>query len=335
MVNRVLHFFRPRCLGFRGFLLSAGVVAAVATTATLAAQGTEPGGPLQLVSSTYCEDECCEEEEDERKCYGPCCCQERGTLLQWSYGTSFSGGPDLEEPLVTDRPDFTESSVTVGRGVAQLEAGYTYLYDTEAGTSVKTHSYPEMLWRIGMLAEWFELRIGWNYLEETTTVAGAPMSVRGSDDLLVGGKFALTPQECLLPEMALIVQMTVPSGTTGISAEEVLPGVNWLYSWEVNDYLSIAGSSQGFRSVDDTGEFHFVFAQSMSAAVSLTETVGAYAEWFALFPSGAATAPTEHFFNGGFTYLVNNDIQLDVRAGTGLNSAATDYFAGTGFSVRF
>ena len=39
----------------------------------------------------------------------------RKTLLQWSYGTSFEGGPDLYEPLVTDRPDFTESSVTALR----------------------------------------------------------------------------------------------------------------------------------------------------------------------------------------------------------------------------
>ena len=65
----------------------------------------------------------------------PCLCQPRGTLLQWSYGTSFSGGPDREAPLVTDRPDFTEASVTVGRGVTQLEMGYLYVNDRGPGTS--------------------------------------------------------------------------------------------------------------------------------------------------------------------------------------------------------
>ncbi|HUE70669.1 MAG TPA: hypothetical protein VMP01_07245, partial [Pirellulaceae bacterium] len=50
---------------------------------------------------------------------GAQCCSP-GTLFQWSYGNSFSGGPNLDEPLVTDRPDFTEASSTVGRGVLQL-----------------------------------------------------------------------------------------------------------------------------------------------------------------------------------------------------------------------
>src|SRR5262245_53064759 len=63
----------------------------------------------------YFGDDC--PQEDESVSYGPCPCVPRKTLFQWSYGTSFSGGPNLDEPLVTDRPDFTEASVTVGRGV--------------------------------------------------------------------------------------------------------------------------------------------------------------------------------------------------------------------------
>jgi len=62
---------------------------------------------------------------------------------------------------------------------------------------------------------------------------------------------------------------------------------------------------------------------------------GAYTEWFAVFPDSADTQQTEHYFNGGFTYLISNDIQWDVRAGTGLNDAADDFFVGTGVSIRF
>jgi hypothetical protein len=75
-------------------------------------------------------------------------------------------------------------------------------------------------------------------------------------------------------------------------------------------------------------------AQSWTVGASLTEELGAYAEWFALIPSGADTARTEHFLNGGFTYLINDDMQFDIRAGVGLNDAAADYFLGTGFSIR-
>src|SRR5688572_5047194 len=66
--------------------------------------------------------ECCPSEDDEKRNYGPCADEPRKTLMQWSYGTSFEGGPPgPDEPLATDRPDFTEASVTVGRGVVQLE----------------------------------------------------------------------------------------------------------------------------------------------------------------------------------------------------------------------
>ena len=49
-----------------------------------------------------------------------------------------------EEPLVTDRPDFTESSSSLGKGYLQLESGFTFV-EFEAGTDVST--VPEILAR--------------------------------------------------------------------------------------------------------------------------------------------------------------------------------------------
>ena len=265
-----------------------------------------------------------------------CSCWDRGTLMQWSYGTSFSGGPDREAPLVTDRPDFTEASSTVGRGVVQLEVGYTYVYDNDGTNGVRTHSFPEALARIGVFAEWLELRIAWNYSEETTRTAGAVTgTARGAEDLYLGFKIGLTPQEGLLPEMAIIPQMNVPTGSGGVSDRQVLPGFNWIYGWELNDWLSAAGSTQFNRRVDGTsGDNYTEWAQSWTFGYSLTEKLGGYTEWFALFPTAATTELPQYYFNGGFTYLINNDLQFDIRGGVGLNNAADDYFLGTGFSIR-
>jgi hypothetical protein len=54
-----------------------------------------------------------------------------------------------------------------------------------------------------------------------------------------------------------------------------------------------------------------------------------------LAPCSADTNHTEHYFNGGFSLRLTNDIQWDFRAGVGLNDAADDFFTGTGLSVRF
>jgi hypothetical protein len=60
---------------------------------------------------------------------------ERKTLLAWPGENGTQGGPPgLDEPLASDRPDFTESSSTVGRGIWQLESGYTFIEDRAGGT---------------------------------------------------------------------------------------------------------------------------------------------------------------------------------------------------------
>ncbi len=273
--------------------------------------------------------------EDQQCSHGRHECQPWGTLFQWRYGTSFSGGPDLDAPLVTDRPDFTEASSTVGLGVAQIEFGYTYIHDNSGGLSTHTQSFGEPLVRVGIFADWLEFRIAVFPMKDRTITQGISETVAGADEIYLGFKIALTPQEGILPEMALIPQMNVPSGSGAFTSGSVEPGLNWIYAWEVNDFISTGGSTQGNRRIDDTGNAYLEMAQSWTVAYTLSEKVGAYTEWFALIPSGADTARTEHYADGGFTYLLSNDVQFDIRAGMGLNEAAADIFVGTGLSIRF
>jgi hypothetical protein len=253
-----------------------------------------------------------------------------------SYNNSFGGGPDLDAPLVTDRPDFTEASSTVGLGVSQVEFGYTYIYNADDGTTERTQSLGEPLLRYGIFANWLEFRINLFPVDRRLTTAGRSNSTAGTEDLYLGVKIGLTPQECFLPEMALIPQMFVPTGSNAFSNDQVLPGVNWIYSWEINDFISTAGSTQINRRIDSvTGREFTRIAQSWTVAYSLSDNLGAYTEWFVRAPHSADTEGTPHVFNAGFTYLINDDIQFDIRYGKGLNHVAADYFVGTGLSIRF
>jgi hypothetical protein len=266
----------------------------------------------------------------------PASADSRGTLLQWGSGPRVDGGPDLSEPLVTDRPDFTEASVTVGMGVVQIESGYTFTYNDDGDGVTQEHSYPESLFRIGMFADWFELRLGWNYGDSAETVfGGTDSSLAGAEDLYIGSKLALTPQSGCLPETGLIIQGTVPSGSSAFTAHEVLPGVNFLYGWDVNDFFSVGGSTQANRAIDDNGEdFYVEFAQSLTTGYGWTDELGSYAEWYMFAPAGAETAQNQQYFNTGVTYLISDNIQWDIRAGVGLNEAADDFFTGSGLSIR-
>ena len=260
-----------------------------------------------------------------------------------------------EEPdvIVTDRPDFTEASSTVGRGRVQLEAGYTFTRDRTNGERFSSHSYPEALLRVGMFADWFEFRLGQNFGTERTTLPdGTRTTGSGADDLYLGVKLGLTEQKAWRPEVALVLQMTVPSGSRDFSAREVLPGINLLYGWDViKDRVSVGGSTQANRVRGDfalpdfmgleqavTGRHSYLLlAQSLTVNYTLTEKLGAYTEWFAFFPDSAIGPEVgpEHYLDGGFTYKVTPAFQLDIRAGVGLNRHAADFFAGSGFAVKY
>ncbi len=259
-----------------------------------------------------------------------------GTLLSWRYGEGNTGGPDLDAPLVTDRPDFTEASSTVGRGVLQIEFGYTLIIDDEPGLKQRTQSAGEPLLRWGIGADWLELRLALLPVHQRTDDGTGWRSIGGTEDLYLGTKIALTSQECHWPETALIVQSTVPTGSNQLTNNDVLPGVNLLYSWELNESVALGGSTQANRAVDGgSGEAYSEIAQSATVVLGLSDEIGMFTEWFAMFPNGADTAQVEHYLDGGFTFLLSNDVQFDVRAGYGMNRAANDFFAGAGLSIRF
>jgi hypothetical protein len=261
------------------------------------------------------------------------------TLLHWNSSAEMTGGsPGWDEPLASDRPDFTEASSTVGRGVSQIEMGYTFSYDDDGtGSRLESHSYPEILFRQGFVWDWLELRFGTNFASETQRISAAPFSLtdQGAEDLYAGVKLGLTPQQGVFPEMSLVPQMSVPVGSV-FSAGQILPGVNWLYGWDVNDFISMGASTQVNVAIDDLSDDEYLeFAQSWTIGYSLLENVSAYTEWFMITPAGAESARTEHYVDGGLTYRWSNNLQFDVRAGKGISAASTDVFTGAGAVVRF
>jgi hypothetical protein len=257
------------------------------------------------------------------------------TLFSW-------GAREIEEdasdsPIVTDRPHFSEASSLVGLGRWQIETGYTYYGDRNNGVQTGTSSLPETLLRIGILAEWFELRIATNFINSKTRFAGTQDSNGGFDDLYLGAKLAFFEQKGWLPEVALFPQTRVPVGQRELTDNAWLPGFNLAYSWVINEWLELECNTQLNRRRDDTGTFYAEFTQTANLEYQLSEKLGAFTEWFGFMPNGAnaSSAGPQHYFHAGFVYLITPNLQYDIHAATGLNKHADDYFAGTGLSARF
>ncbi len=243
--------------------------------------------------------------------------------------------PEDAKRLDPDRPHFPEASTTVGRGRVVLESGYTF---SEKRFSFFSHSYPEAVLRVGMFSDWFEVRIGQNFLSEQQTAAGSRTSATGAQDLYLGVKVALIEQKQYLPGIALIPQMTVPTGSRAVTAGRVLPGLNVDCAWEVIDHVFNIELLVATNSVrDDIHRSHVELETGLTGALNVTPKLETFVEWDAFYPVGVADPGIgpRHYAVGGFVYFITKNLAVDIRAGVGLNGRANDVLAGTGFAVRY
>lgn len=230
-------------------------------------------------------------------------------------------------PVVTDRPDFTESTLTIAPGHVQVEAGSTY---SEEGDLAST-SVGELFTRIG-IASRMELRLVGNSLVYQR-LAGAP-GRWGREDATLGAKLRLldapeTPS--WTPALSVIVGASLPSGTSELRAPHAQPEVKLLASWSINDRVSFSSNANYARPSDRTGSVD-EYSGSASFGFTLTERVGAYTEAFGFFPR---QGPSRQFFNVGSTLLLSPDLQLDARVGAGPSTKSGDYFVGVGLVRRW
>lgn len=238
-----------------------------------------------------------------------------------------TGIAPAQEPLVTDRPDFTESPVTVDPGRFQLEAGYTF---TDSGR-VESHTLGEALVRIG-LGERTELRLGLPSYESIDT---GRRDLSGFGDPFVGVKLRLTPERAAerAPVAAILVSTTLPAGSSELREPHPQPGAIFAVGWSLTDLYSL-GANVGLAYASDGGDQFTEITGSLAAGRSLGPEgdTGVFLEYFFVAPGeGRENA---HFVDTGVTRLFGPDFQLDLRIGIGLNSAADDLFAGAGFAWR-
>ena len=243
------------------------------------------------------------------------------------------------ERIETERHDFTQSTTVVGRGVTQLEFGYSFFQNSNEAEIEDSHATPELLIRYG-LTDRLEFRIRynevWQFGEEDRS---------GSEDIHLAFKVRTTEQFNLRPESALEIRFTAPTGGDAWSTDEVEFGLDYIYGWKLNSRTEFYGSS-GF-STNALGEFAFrpivpadeefmLYTQSFAIGTELTERCTAYTEVFGLFTDGFEDDEERPvFFNVGLDFYLSDNVVLDVRGGTGINGDADDLFFGMGGAFRF
>ena len=101
----------------------------------------------------------------------------------------------------------------------------------------------------------------------------------------------------------------------------------------LSDPWSVAGNLN-LASIE-ADERYLEYSESLAVGYSFCESLAGYIEYFGFFPeSNAEDEDDTHFLNGGFTYMLDENIQLDILSGFGINDSAEDFLSGCGVSFR-
>ncbi|MDA2926751.1 transporter [Acidobacteria bacterium AH-259-G07] len=246
--------------------------------------------------------------------------------------------PSPKPELVTDRPDQTESSVVVPPGYVQVETGWSFSRNDEGGIRSETHEFPGTLLRIGVVNR-VELRLGSNGgIWEGTRLAGQKTDLGGVGDMEIGAKLYFWEEQGWIPETAFLAGVSLPVGKEELSSHRSDPAFRVSMSHTLSDRFSF-GYNLGATwesELDETGDRDTLsfFNYTAVMGMGVSDRVGAFVEVFGDIPLNANGGP-KNSLDGGLTYLLRDNLQLDAAVGVGISDDADNWFVGLGITVRF
>lgn len=241
-------------------------------------------------------------------------------------------------PMATDRPDTTESPLTVDAGHVQLELSFAaYERDRRnperSGLLVETWNLAPMNLRLGLRHN-LELQIVVdNYVRVSAEAAAPARRAResGFGDVTLRVKRNLLGNDGGDTAVALMPFVKLPSNSGGVGNRHVEGGLILPVNFVLGG-LGLAAMTEVdvIRNAADDGST-VAWLNTLTRGFGLTEKLGAFVELASTTGAGRHVLTA----NGGFTYAVNPDLQLDAGVNLGVTRAAPDLTVFAGLSRRF
>lgn len=234
--------------------------------------------------------------------------------------------------LTTDRPDKTESPITVDAGHAQVELDLaTYTRDREQGVLTETLNVTPINLKYGVSGDTDVQLIVGGYLRQS---AGG-RTIDGIGDVTLRLKHNLWGNDGGDTAFGLIPFVILPTARNGLGSGHVEGGVIAPFSVKLAETfdLGVMTEVDVVRRDDDAG-YTASFVNSVTLGHDLTDTLGMYVE---LFTEKAARGGAGWNVTGdvGITLALGDSAQLDTGVNVGLSEAADDLNVFVGYSRRF
>jgi hypothetical protein len=232
-------------------------------------------------------------------------------------------------PIIPDRPGQTNPPDIVPAGLAQLETGFSRETTTSGDVHLVNYLYNTSLVRIGVL-ENFELRFVLEYAGTKVDSASHASVLNGFNPISIGTKLAVSPEKGIIPQTSLNVSVTLPYfGEKEFRPTFLAPSFFFLMQNTLNNKFML-GYNLGLQwdGVQPNATAVYSVSLSMTALVGLS----IFAECYGFTLENSTSDYRSDF---GCAYLINNNIQIDLSGGVGLNAVAPDSFVAFGLAWRW
>jgi len=229
--------------------------------------------------------------------------------------------------ISTDRPSQSESTVVIPVKKLQLETGFAF---EKVNDRINNTTYNSSVFRYG-LVENVELRLGLQYLGTEISLDGGDIDENGFGPITIGGKFFLKEESETMPALAFLTTLFIPnSGSSAFENNNLGADFRLNADYSLNEGMAL-GANLGVIWSGKENEDYAIGFYSTVIDISLNEKLNVFAELYGYLPG---EGKNDHRWNGGLTYAVNADLQLDFSTGLGLSEVSPDFFISLGLSIR-
>lgn len=228
---------------------------------------------------------------------------------------------DVLRDLSPDRPDTTESPVTVDAGHWQIE---TSVYDLSRDDGADAHGFMETNVKYGIDGATDVQLVVPPYVRDEASGA------EGAGDLTVRLKRNLWGNDGGSTAFAVFPFVKIPTGTA-VGNGAWGGGLILPFAMEISGGWSLGMMAEWDLIDGDSSRPDHEFVHSIVLGRDLTDQLGVFLEYVGTAAEDGCQAQA----SGGFTWAVNADFQLDCGCRVGLNDAAEDLGIFSGFTIRF
>lgn len=227
--------------------------------------------------------------------------------------------------LAPDRPDATESPITVDAGAMTIEASYL---DWRRDNGDESYTVMATNFKLGLTNDTDLQIVLDSYTTERPAAGGG---ADGFGDVQIRLKHNVWGNDGGNSAFAIFPFIKIPTGTE-LSNGKVEGGLILPFGMDLADGIGLGLMAEIDAVHDDATDSHDIeFLHSAVLGFDLTESLGCFTEYIGV----AGPGPYQAYFAGGFTYWINENFVLDVGTQAGLNDHSEDVGVFGGFTKRF